>query len=86
MLLAGTNLASVDAVVGRLMGFQLFKLPVVTMAFEDHRWPIHECDMDSLEVFDERVGKQVHLGEVHAVVSCGFIPRFGWLTHLRAAG
>ena len=86
VLLAGTSPASVDAVACRLMGFELAKLPVVTRAFEDHRWPIHECDMDSLEVLDGRVGKQVHLGEVQTAVPGGFTPHFGWTAHLRAAG
>ena len=78
VILYGTNPASVDAVASRLMGFDPERLPIVRHAFDPHRWPIGEADLEEIEVHDDRLGRQVPLSEVSPAVPGGFKPHFGW--------
>ena len=82
VLVGGTNPAIVDAVVSQLMGFSTNDLPIVKHAFEAHRWPIADCQMDEILVEDKRYGKQVAFGDLEPVLPQGFKPHFGW-KHLR---
>jgi hypothetical protein len=78
VLVSGTNPAEVDAVVATLMGFDPAMIPLIKQAFEPHRWPIMTKEMDTLNIFDERIGRAVALKEVAPAVPGGFAPHFGW--------
>ena len=85
VLVGGTNPAIVDTVVSQLMGFSPDALPIVKNAFDTHRWPIADCQMDEILVEDKRYGKQVALGDLEPVLPQGFKPHFGW-QQLRKGG
>lgn len=78
ILIGGTNPAVVDAVVSRLMGFDIQKIPMIKNAFEPHLWPIACCQLDEIFVDDERYGKKVALADLALAVQEGFKPHFGW--------
>lgn len=78
VLLAGTNPAEVDAVAGRLMGFDPAALPIVHNAFAGHRWPITTRRLDDVRAFDGRVVREISLADVSPAVRGGFRPHFGW--------
>jgi uncharacterized protein (DUF362 family) len=78
VMLCGTNPAVVDAVTAKAMGFEPTAIPIVSHAFESHRWPIASCEMDDIIVHDERAGQVVSLSEVAPSVAGGFEPHFAW--------
>lgn len=82
VLISGMNPAIVDAVTSRLMGFTVESLPIVKNAFESHRWPIADCELNEILIEDERCNKRVALGDLGAAIPQGFKPHFGW-KHLR---
>ena len=85
VVIVGTNPASVDAVACMLMGFDPRKVPIVREAFAPHRWPIADCKMEEVEVYDERVGGKIPLFKVKPAVSGGFRPHFGWPSLYRSS-
>jgi len=85
VLVSGTNPAVVDAVVGKLMGFSPDALPIIKNAFETHRWPIADCQLDEILVEDGRCGEQVALDDLEPALPQGFRPHFGW-NYLRREG
>ena len=78
VLASATNPAVLDAVAARLMGFSIDGLPIVTRAFDDHRWPIADRRIEELTVADGRVGGSVGLTDLAPAVPGGFKPHFGW--------
>lgn len=78
ILASGTNPAVLDAVAARLMGFSLEDLPIVTQAFEAHRWPIADCRIEDITIYDGRVGGSVGLHDLAPAIPGGFKPHFGW--------
>jgi uncharacterized protein (DUF362 family) len=85
VLLAGRNPAVLDAVASRLMGFDPLSLPIVSRAFENHRWPIADRPLEEIVVLDERVGARVPLRRLEPAVPGGFKPHFGWMVLRRSA-
>lgn len=78
LLVAGTNPACVDAVVGQLMGFDPQALPIVREAFAEHPLPIADCRLNETMVEDGREGRSAPIGELQGAVPGGFRPHFGW--------
>ncbi|HEY2787282.1 MAG TPA: DUF362 domain-containing protein [Fimbriiglobus sp.] len=77
VLLGGTNPAAVDAVACRLMGFDPATLPIVSRAFDPHRWPISACQLDEVMVTDGG-GPAFSQSKVRPAIPGGFRPHFGW--------
>jgi len=77
-LVAGTAPAEVDAVVCRLMGFSLERLPLVLHAFDAHPLPIGKGDPLDLIVNDLRISESLHLRDLAPAIKGGFRPHFGW--------
>ena len=78
VLVSSTNPAALDAAAAGLMGFPLEALPIVTRAFDDHRWPIADRRIDDVVVDDARTGRILGLHELAPAVPGGFTPHFGW--------
>ncbi len=78
VLISGTNPAEVDAVVAKLMGFDPERIPIIERAFDPHRFPISNTQMEDLTVFDQRERHDVLIAEIKPSVACGFTPHFGW--------
>ena len=78
VLVSAVNPAVLDAVAARLMGFPLDALPIVTRAFDDHRWPIADRRIEDIIIDDGRVGRSVTLRDLETAVPGGFKPHFGW--------
>jgi uncharacterized protein (DUF362 family) len=83
VLFGGDDVAVVDAVACRLMGFDPARVPIVNEAFARHALPITESAMDQIVVDDQRVGEIVPLAKLDPAVPGGFEPHFGWVEHLR---
>lgn len=78
VLLAGDNPAVVDALAARIMGLDSAKLPIVADAFDEHRWPIGEGDIDDIVVAMHGSSTQHKITDIEPVVEGGFKPHFGW--------
>jgi uncharacterized protein (DUF362 family) len=78
VLLGGDNPAQVDAVACKLMGFEPHAVPLVREAFAAHRWPLADAPLDTITVWDGRVGEERSLADVDIAVPGGFRPHFGW--------
>lgn len=83
VLVGGTNPATVDAVMCKLMGFAPSLLKVVAGAFGPHRWPIANFPLCAVRLFDQRVGHEISLDEIAPAVAGGFVPHFAWRSLLR---
>jgi uncharacterized protein (DUF362 family) len=83
VLVGGTNPADIDAVACRLMGFDPRRLPIISHAFADHRWPIATIQLSAVTALDHRTGITIPLDDVRPAVPGGFVPHFGW-TDLRS--
>lgn len=78
VIVSGECPALVDATVTRLMGFPISRLPIVNRAFDDIQFPIAAQGLSSIQVWDDRLGKEIPLLEVQTALSRSFIPHFGW--------
>ena len=78
VLASCANPAVLDAVAARLMGFAPASLPIVARAFDRHRWPIADRDLEQIAVDDERAGGVVPLHHLAPAIARGFVPHFGW--------
>ena len=78
VLVSSTNPAALDAVAAGLMGFPLDALPIVTRAFDDHRWSIADRRLEDIVVDDARTGRILDLHELAPAIPGGFAPHFGW--------
>ena len=78
VLASGANPATLDAVAARLMGFPIEALPMITRAFDEHRWPIADRRVEDVAVDDRRVGEVLELLDLAPAVPGGFKPHFGW--------
>lgn len=77
-LIAGQDLAAVDAVACKLMGYDPTDVALVWGAFQKHRWPIAETSLEEIRVEDRRSQKVLNYNEVNPAVPGGFIPHFAW--------
>ena len=78
VLASGADPAALDAVAACLMGFPIETLPMVTRAFDKHRWPITDRQVDDVVVDDRRAGGILGLRDLAPAVPGGFKPHFGW--------
>lgn len=82
VLIARTDAAAVDTVACKLMGSDPSRIPIVWKAFASHRWPISLESLETLMFQDGRLGNVIPLREVASAVPGGFVPHFGWKSHI----
>lgn len=77
MLIAGRDPAAVDAAAARLMGFDPFKLRVITGAFAARLLPITHLSMDELFIASNKPQWNGRLADIRDTFT--FKPHFGWV-------
>jgi uncharacterized protein (DUF362 family) len=85
VLVYGTNPAVVDAVVAKLMGFNIHYLPIIENAFNESSFPISDTVLSNIMINDFRSNVSVGIKELLPATTTGFQPHFGWkqLNNLR---
>jgi hypothetical protein len=83
VLIAGTNPVAVDSAGARLMGFDPYKIPIITGAIRCHTFPIwDETTVDNVSVVSD--GIDGFTGRLEDITHPGlnFTPSFGWRGHI----
>lgn len=78
VIVVGEWPADVDAVAARLMGFPIDRLPIVSRAFDPHRYPIASGPLDAVVCHDDRTGVQVAVDAIAPALGRPFRPHYGW--------
>jgi uncharacterized protein (DUF362 family) len=80
-LIFGEDVACVDRIASRLMGFDPCRIPLVREAFAADDRPISDC-REGDEITCWLNGEQVPEGEIAPAVGRPFLPPSGWRDHL----
>lgn len=76
VLISGTNPVAVDTVVGKLMGFDVDKIPTISNAYKIKKYKLNSFSMSELNIIDNLENRIVAFKD--SKYDYHFKPHFGW--------
>jgi len=82
IVLFGVNPVPVDAVGATLMGFDIDRIPTISLAFRIGAYPLTGCSPDDIVCVSNEPSWNGRLREITKTATFDFKPHFGWSGHI----